>query len=184
MSWTIFVSLVLHFSWNVNFLFKAFIFVNKAFKNTLKAHLFFIYSYIHSEKDIIRCFLHTYNNILARFFPPRGVLIFINILSLVDLMLEWCQKSPAVTAQQPRCVTYAISVSMAVIPVWYWSRVSLCIYSFPIHDHIWHITKVLIQAEPHLECITRWSDDGSTEQALAYITELYFSYQQGVNAGL
>lgn len=102
----------------------------------------------------------------------------------MDLMQEGCQKSPTVTTQQTRCVTYAISVSMAVIPVWYWSRVSLCIYSFPIHDHIWYITNVLNQAELRPECITRRSDDGSNEQALAYITKLYFSYQQGANAGI
>lgn len=95
-------------------------------------------------------------------------------------LIHWCQKSPTVTAQQPRCATYAISVSMAVIPAWYWSRGSLCIYSFPIHDHIWHIINVLNQAEPRPECITRSSNARSTEQALAYITELPFSYQQGV----
>lgn len=177
MSWIIFVPIFLSFRWNI-YIFKVFIFVRKAFNNTIKAPYSFCIHTL-SDKDIIRCFLATYNNILFFFPPPTEVLIFINILSLVDLMLELCQKSPTVTAQQPRCVTYAISVSMAVIPVWYWSRISLCISSFPIHDHIWHITNVLNQAEPHPECITRWSDGRFTEQALAYITRLSLSYQQG-----
>lgn len=46
-------------------------------------------------------------------FAFTGVLIFINILWMVDLTREWCQKAPAAAAQWPRCETYASSVCMA-----------------------------------------------------------------------
>lgn len=64
------------------------------------------------NKDIIREFLPILST-HGPFLVFTGVLIFMNILRLVDSMQEWCQKAPAVAAHLPRCETYAFSVCMA-----------------------------------------------------------------------